>query len=198
LAESDDSDLRLRWTGRLSLTARILAVNVFALAILAGSLLYLDSFASRLTAARSRRRIPKRGSSPIIERGAGIEAALLRKVGAIRARDPDLFATALSGWTAVGGRADLPAAGSHGERSSKRACARQCDRRNRRASPAPCSSRRRKKLTAVARSLRRSDAPDQPVLRRAPTAPPSFPAARRPCEAFVLLLTINDREYGVS
>ena len=36
----------------MSLTARILAVNIFALAILAGSLFYLDSFRSRLTAAR--------------------------------------------------------------------------------------------------------------------------------------------------
>jgi two-component system sensor histidine kinase ChvG len=52
LARTDDSDLRLRWTGRLSLTARILAVNIFALAILAGSLFYLDSFRSRLTSAR--------------------------------------------------------------------------------------------------------------------------------------------------
>jgi two-component system sensor histidine kinase ChvG len=42
----------LRWTGRLSLKARILAVNIFALAILAGSLFYLDSFRGRLTTAR--------------------------------------------------------------------------------------------------------------------------------------------------
>jgi two-component system sensor histidine kinase ChvG len=42
----------LRWTGRLSLKTRILAVNIFALAILAGSLFYLDSFRGRLTTAR--------------------------------------------------------------------------------------------------------------------------------------------------
>jgi two-component system sensor histidine kinase ChvG len=52
LARSDDRDLALRWSGRLSLKARILAVNIFALAILAGSLFYLDSFRSRLTVAR--------------------------------------------------------------------------------------------------------------------------------------------------
>jgi two-component system sensor histidine kinase ChvG len=52
LARNDESDLALRWSGRLSLTARILAVNIFALAILAGSLFYLDSFRSRLTQAR--------------------------------------------------------------------------------------------------------------------------------------------------
>lgn len=52
MARSDETDLALRWSGRLSLKARILAVNIFALAILAGSLFYLDSFRSRLTAAR--------------------------------------------------------------------------------------------------------------------------------------------------
>jgi len=52
LARNDERDLALRWSGRLSLKARILAVNIFALAILAGSLFYLDSFRSRLTAAR--------------------------------------------------------------------------------------------------------------------------------------------------
>ncbi len=52
LERNDDRDLALRWSGRLSLTARILAINIFALAILAGSLFYLDSFRSRLTAAR--------------------------------------------------------------------------------------------------------------------------------------------------
>jgi two-component system, OmpR family, sensor histidine kinase ChvG len=52
LARSDERDLALRWSGRLSLTTRILAINIFALAILAGSLFYLDSFRTRLTVAR--------------------------------------------------------------------------------------------------------------------------------------------------
>lgn len=52
MRRNDERDLALRWTGRLSLTGRILAVNIFALAILAGSLFYLDSFRSRLTQAR--------------------------------------------------------------------------------------------------------------------------------------------------
>ena len=34
----------LRWTGRWMLRHRILAVNIFAVAILAGSIFYLDSF----------------------------------------------------------------------------------------------------------------------------------------------------------
>lgn len=39
--------LALRWSSRWSLGARILAVNIFALALLAGGFFYLDSFRSR-------------------------------------------------------------------------------------------------------------------------------------------------------
>ena len=37
-----------RWSGRVSLTPRILAVNVFALALLAGGFFYLDSYRTRI------------------------------------------------------------------------------------------------------------------------------------------------------
>jgi two-component system sensor histidine kinase ChvG len=40
------------WTRRISLRHRILAVNIFAVAILAGGIFYLDSFRTRLTQAR--------------------------------------------------------------------------------------------------------------------------------------------------
>jgi two-component system, OmpR family, sensor histidine kinase ChvG len=43
---------RLRWRLGVSLTSRILAVNVIALALLAGSLFYLDSYRNRLLAER--------------------------------------------------------------------------------------------------------------------------------------------------
>jgi len=52
LQKNEERELALRWTGRVALRHRILAVNIFALAILAGSLFYLDSFRSRLTQAR--------------------------------------------------------------------------------------------------------------------------------------------------
>lgn len=56
LRRSDaDSELALGWSRRLSLRRRILAVNIFALAILAGSLFYLDSFRARLVEARIER-----------------------------------------------------------------------------------------------------------------------------------------------
>ena len=54
----EEGDLALRWSGRVSLTRRILAVNIFALAMLAGGFFYLDSYRSRLVDSqleRSRR-----------------------------------------------------------------------------------------------------------------------------------------------
>lgn len=49
---SDERDLTLRWSGRVSLTRRILAVNIIALAMLAGGFFYLDSYRSRLVDSR--------------------------------------------------------------------------------------------------------------------------------------------------
>ena len=43
---------RLLWSARVSLTSRILAVNVIALALLAGSLFYLDSYRNQLLTER--------------------------------------------------------------------------------------------------------------------------------------------------
>jgi two-component system sensor histidine kinase ChvG len=42
--------LSLRWSGRISVTRRILAVNIFALVVLAASFFYLDSYRTRLLA----------------------------------------------------------------------------------------------------------------------------------------------------
>jgi two-component system, OmpR family, sensor histidine kinase ChvG len=42
----------LNWSGRVSLTSRILAVNIFALALLAGGFFYLDSYRSRIVDSR--------------------------------------------------------------------------------------------------------------------------------------------------
>ena len=51
----EPGDLALRWSGRISLTPRILAVNILALALLAGSLFYLDGYRSRLIDERIER-----------------------------------------------------------------------------------------------------------------------------------------------
>ncbi|ODP37571.1 histidine kinase [Sphingomonas turrisvirgatae] len=49
----EDRDLSLRWSGRVSLTPRILAVNIFALAMLAGGFFYLDSYRARIVDNRT-------------------------------------------------------------------------------------------------------------------------------------------------
>ena len=50
--EEDKRALSLRWSARVSLTPRILFVNVFALAMLAGGFFYLDSYRSRIVDGR--------------------------------------------------------------------------------------------------------------------------------------------------
>ena len=83
MPRSDEQALALRWSGRLSLTKRILAINIFALAILAGSLLYLDSFRGRLTMARveqARREAILVGDALDVA-APPARAALLREVG---------------------------------------------------------------------------------------------------------------------
>ncbi len=49
---TEERDLQLRWSGRVSLTRRILAVNIFALLLLAGGFFYLDSYRSRIVDSR--------------------------------------------------------------------------------------------------------------------------------------------------
>lgn len=49
-----DPDLDLTWSARWSLTSRILAVNIFAIALLAGSFFWLDNYRVRLLEERTR------------------------------------------------------------------------------------------------------------------------------------------------
>jgi two-component system sensor histidine kinase ChvG len=49
---NDERDLALKWSNRVSLTPRILAVNIFALALLGGGFFYLDSYRSRIVDSR--------------------------------------------------------------------------------------------------------------------------------------------------
>jgi len=51
-ARSEERHAGGEWTTRISLTRRILAVNIFALAILAGGFFYLDSYRTRLIDGR--------------------------------------------------------------------------------------------------------------------------------------------------
>ncbi len=52
MAKSEERDFSLGWTRRVAIRHRILAVNIFALLILAGLIFYLDSFRGRLTQAQ--------------------------------------------------------------------------------------------------------------------------------------------------
>jgi two-component system sensor histidine kinase ChvG len=51
---SKNNDLELGWSARWSLTSRILAVNIFAIALLAGSFFWLDNYRVRLLDERER------------------------------------------------------------------------------------------------------------------------------------------------
>ena len=89
------SDLTLRWSGQISLTRRILAVNIIALLLLAGGFFYLDSYRSRIVdsrieqASREARLIgealatvaPARRDA-LIERLAGDTGSRIRLLGA--------------------------------------------------------------------------------------------------------------------
>lgn len=52
LTKPDDTDLSLHWSGSLSLTWRILAVNIFVVMLLIGGFFYLDGYRSRLVDQR--------------------------------------------------------------------------------------------------------------------------------------------------
>jgi two-component system sensor histidine kinase ChvG len=108
LARSERHDSGLQgWMRRISLRHRILAVNIFAVAILAGSILYLDSFRASLTQARIDRArsetemiahmlsaIPEDARAPILVRLGQDSRARLR----IYRRDGTL---AVDSWTGV-------------------------------------------------------------------------------------------------
>jgi two-component system sensor histidine kinase ChvG len=84
LERNDEADLALRWSGRWMLLHRILAVNIFAVAMLAGSIFYLDGFRSRLTAgavANAKTQAAFVADSLALAE-PGEEAALLRRLGA--------------------------------------------------------------------------------------------------------------------
>ncbi len=51
-AKLEPPGLALRWSGRLPLAARILAINILPLALLAGSIFYIDGFRTRLIEER--------------------------------------------------------------------------------------------------------------------------------------------------
>jgi len=93
---NEDGDLSLRWSGRVSLTPRILAVNIIALALLAGGFFYLDSYRSRIVdyrtaqASREARLIAEALNAAGTDRRDAVALGLARDTGArIRIFDLD-------------------------------------------------------------------------------------------------------------
>jgi two-component system, OmpR family, sensor histidine kinase ChvG len=102
LAKTDEQDLSVNWTRRVAIRHRILAVNIFAILILAGSIFYLDSFRSRLTqarieqaateatmAARAIAAVPPGRREPLLVRLGQDSGTRLRVYGAEGARHAD-------------------------------------------------------------------------------------------------------------
>ena len=92
---TDPDDNPLNWSARWSLTSRILAVNIFAVAMLAGSFFYLDSYRTRVAEERSEQAqddaqmigtaisaVPPAARARLATKLAGIEGARVRIYGA--------------------------------------------------------------------------------------------------------------------
>lgn len=95
LPNPDAPEPPLRWSGRVSLRTRILAVNVFALALLAGGFFYLQSYRARLIDFRieravrelglvhdALRQVPSNARPALIAQMAGRTGSRLRLYGA--------------------------------------------------------------------------------------------------------------------
>ena len=82
-AKNDEGDLALTWSGRWTLTHRILAVNVLTLVIFALSILYLDSYRNRITEERIDRLASETAiaAEAINRTAAGEREPLLSEIG---------------------------------------------------------------------------------------------------------------------
>ena len=80
---NDESDLALSWSGRWTLTHRILAVNILTLVIVALSILYLDAYRNQLQDERQARLLGEaRVTALVIERApSSADPALLQAIG---------------------------------------------------------------------------------------------------------------------
>ncbi len=78
----EGGDLALRWSGHISLTRRILAVNIFALLLLAGGFFYLDSYRARIVDYRTDQAAREVGliAEAIAGTPAGGRAALVERL----------------------------------------------------------------------------------------------------------------------
>jgi two-component system sensor histidine kinase ChvG len=106
--DSDEADLRLKWSARFSLKHRILALNLLTVLLVALSTIYLDTFRNRLSEERVRQtRIVAAGTASALDaagtaRSNSILAAVSRSTGSrLRLYGGDGQRVADS-WTATG------------------------------------------------------------------------------------------------
>ena len=100
-AKPEPPGLALRWSGRVPLAARILAINVLPLALLAGSFFYLDGFRERLiderrAQAENEARLVAQSIGPEDARGLEPLVSRLGKGSKVRIRIIDARGTILA------------------------------------------------------------------------------------------------------
>ena len=102
--DKERDDLELSWSGRWTLSRRILAFNILALALLAGGFFYLDTYRARLIDDRSRQVLDQARLIAEAERAAGVKVMCVavhpyisgvpHRIGALEALFEELAADA--------------------------------------------------------------------------------------------------------
>ncbi|PZU08741.1 ATP-binding protein [Sphingomonas sp.] len=192
------------WLGRLSLTARILAVNIFALIVLAGGFFYLDSYRSQLIEERTDQAETevRMAARAIALEPAGDRAATLTALGQANESRFRLYAAReaapLDGWTRSTPTYELRDPSSEQwQRHAARALDRVIDKVVGAEVPEPFVEPARDRLAAwpeAAAAARTGEV--QSHVRRAPDRTPVVSAAITVPDrsGAVLLMTTNDRD----
>jgi two-component system, OmpR family, sensor histidine kinase ChvG len=203
LAKSDEKDLELKWSGRWMLLHRILAVNVFALAILAGSIFYLDGFRSRLTAAAVANAETQVGimADSLSLAEPGERTALLQRLGARSKTRLRVFradgAKAMDSWVGAPPTYQLRDPSKEPWRKDvARLLDNAFDAMVGAPPPPPLPMPEPERLGGWSEAASaRGGGPPRTMVRRAPEGTPFISAARRvPGSGDVLLLTRNARD----
>lgn len=192
----------LRWSGRLSLTRRILAVNIFALAIFAGSLFYLDGYRtstirSRLAQAETEARLvahalavaPAERHEALLVRMGGDSRTRLRIYGPVGAPLMDSWRSGPRTYTLRDPKAEP------WNKDAARLLDRIIDFLVRAETPPPYVPAARESLADWPEAQRALDT-RQPAsaLRLAPEGTPFLSAAAPLADGDVLLATVNARD----
>lgn len=203
MPRSDGKDLELKWSGRWMLLHRILAVNIFALAILAGSIFYLDSFRGRLTTGAVANAETQAGimADSLSLAEPGEEMALLHRLGTRSKTRLRLFSAdgtiRMDSWNGAPPTYQLRDPTREPWRKDvARLLDNAFDAMVGAPSPPPLPLPEPERLEGWSEAVAaRRGGPSQTMLRRAPEGTPFISAAKRvPGSDEVLLLTRNARD----